>query len=225
MKENHRKLHAVIFDMDGLMLDTERIYHITWRSAGRELGYHFTDELLLSTTGRTFPDCYKLLQATFGAEFPLPTFQHLWPIHWNRYVARHGIPQKPGLTSLLDLLEARAVPKAVATSTTHEEAHFTLRSGQINRYFTIVVTGDQIMRGKPAPDIYLEAAQRLGVEPQNCIALEDSEAGVTAAAAAGMYTIMVPDTKQPSAEVAARAHHVFPTLHEARSLIEAEWLV
>lgn len=224
MKNQHR-LHAVIFDMDGLMLDTERIYHITWRTAGRELGYHFSDALLLATTGRTFQDCYQLLLDTHGSDFPLQSFQGLWPVHWNRYVARNGIPQKPGLTQLLDLLETAQVPKAVATSTTHDEAHFTLRTGQIHKYFNIVVSGEQIKQGKPAPDIYLEAARRLGVDPQHCVALEDSEAGVLAAAAAGMYTIMVPDTKQPSVEVAARARHVFPTLNEARQLIEEEWLL
>jgi HAD superfamily hydrolase (TIGR01509 family) len=207
-----------------LMLDTERIYHITWRTAGRELGYQFTDALLHATTGRTFPDCYRLLIDTHGPAFPLETFQGLWPVHWNRYVARNGIPQKPGLAPLLDLLEGKGVPKAVATSTTRDEAHFTLRTGQIDKYFSIVVSGDQITQGKPAPDIYLEAARRLGVDPHSCIALEDSEAGVQAGAAAGMYTIMIPDTKPPSAEVAARARHVFPTLNEVRQLIETEWL-
>lgn len=219
MNQKKFQLHAVIFDMDGLMLDTERIYHHTWRIAGAELGYPFSDELLHGTTGRTFSDCYRLLRQTLGEGFPLTEFQQLWPRHWRRYVEQHGILQKPGLAELLDLLEEYAIPKAVATSTTYDEALFTLRAGGIADRFRVIVTGDQIKQGKPAPDIFLEAARRLQVTPQRCLALEDSEAGVLAATAAGMVTIMVPDTQQPSAAVAARARHVFPSLHEVRQLI------
>ena len=100
-------LNGVIFDMDGLMLDTERIYHVILRNAGAELGYHLSDELLLATCGRTFADCYRLIGAALGPEFPLAEFQQRWPLHWRRYVAEHGIPQKPGLIELLDLLALR----------------------------------------------------------------------------------------------------------------------
>jgi HAD superfamily hydrolase (TIGR01509 family) len=206
------------------MLDTERIYHAVWRTTGAELGYAFSDALLHATTGRTFADCYRLVQAAFGPSFPLADFQARWPQHWDRCVAQHGIPQKPGLRELLDYLDDHAIRKAVATSTSQVEAHATLRAGRISERFSTVVTGDQIEHGKPAPDIYLLAAHRLGVDPQHCVALEDSEAGILAAAAAGMYTIMVPDTKEPSAEVAAYARHIFPTLHEARQLITERWL-
>jgi beta-phosphoglucomutase-like phosphatase (HAD superfamily) len=221
MKQS-RLLRAVIFDMDGLMLDTERIYHRTWRSAGAELGYHFSDKLLHGTTGRTFTDCYRWLQEQLGPDFPLARFQALWPHHWHHEVTQQGIPQKPGLVALLDWLETYQIPKAVATSTTHTEAHFTLRAGQIAGRFATVVTGDQITHGKPAPDIYLLAAARLGVDPTECMALEDSEAGVLAASAAGMYTVMVPDTKEPSPQVAAHAAHVFTTLHDVVALLQRD---
>jgi HAD superfamily hydrolase (TIGR01509 family) len=208
--------------MDGLMLDTERIYHLTWRNAAHELGHRLDDDTLHCTTGRTFPDCYKLLRQRLGDSFPLAEFQTLWPLHWHRYVAERGILQKPGLAPLLELLERRNILKAVATSTTYNEALFTLRAGGIAEHFAVVVTGDQIQNGKPAPDIYLEAADRLGVEPARCIVLEDSEAGVLAGAAAGMFTIMVPDTKQPGAEVAAQAGCVFASLHDVCELLTAE---
>jgi HAD superfamily hydrolase (TIGR01509 family) len=214
------KLTGVIFDMDGLMLDTERIYHSTWRTAGAELGYHLSDELLLSTIGRTFPDCYQLLRATLGEHFPLAAFQKLWPVHWHQHVAQYGIPQKPGLVELLDLLDQRGIRKAMATSTTYDEALFTLHAGQIENRFQVIVTGEQVQHGKPAPDIFLEAARRPEVDPRGCLAVEDSEAGVLAAASAGMYTIMVPDTKQPSAEVAVHAKQILPSLYEVRGWIE-----
>lgn len=214
---------AVIFDMDGLMLDTERIYHRTWQRAGHELGYSISDAFMLSTIGRTFPDCYRLLVETYGPDFPLAAFQARWPARWHEDVARNGVPQKPGLIALLDWLDAQAIPKAVATSTTRDEAHFTLRAGGIADRFAVVVTGDEVAHGKPAPDIYLLAAARLGVTPTRCVALEDSDAGVLSAAAAGMVAMMVPDTKQPSPEAATQATHVVTTLHEVTRLLAARW--
>ncbi|RIK42298.1 MAG: hypothetical protein DCC55_09295 [Chloroflexi bacterium] len=223
MAQSQQKFVAAIFDMDGLMLDTERIYHRVWQAAGRELGYEISDETMLATTGRTFPDGYRLVQEACGPDFPMAVFQALWPVHWHDDVSRNGIPQKPGLLELLDWIDEIGLAKAVATSTTRDEALFTLRAGGIAHRFTTVVTGDQIVHGKPAPDIYLLTAERLGVEPARCVAFEDSEAGVLAAAAAGMYTIMVPDTKAPSPAVAARAAYVAPTLHEARALVLRLW--
>jgi HAD superfamily hydrolase (TIGR01509 family) len=223
MRQPPQRLAAAIFDMDGLMLDTERIYQRIWQTAGRELGYELSAELMLATTGRTFLDGYRLVQEACGPDFPLSAFQALWPVRWHDDVAQNGIPQKPGLVELLDWVDEMGLVKAVATSTTRDEAHFTLRAGGVADRFTTVVTGDEIVHGKPAPDIYLLTAERLGIEPACCVAFEDSEAGVLAAAAAGMYTIMVPDTQTPSPTVAARAAYIAPTLHEARALVMRVW--
>lgn len=223
MRQPPQRFAAAIFDMDGLMLDTERIYQRVWQATGCELGYELSDELMLATTGRTFLDGYRLVYEACGPDFPLSTFQTLWPVRWHDDVARNGIPQKPGLVELLDWVDEVGLVKAVATSTTRDEAIFTLRAGRIADRFTTVVTGDEIVHGKPAPDIYLLTAARLGIEPARCVAFEDSEAGVLAAAAAGMYTIMVPDTQTPSPAVTARAAYVAPTLHEARALVMRVW--
>jgi HAD superfamily hydrolase (TIGR01509 family) len=223
MVQTPQRFAAAIFDMDGLMLDTERIYQRVWQAAGRELGYVLSNELMLSTTGRTFPDCYRLVQEACGPNFPMSAFQALWPLRWHDDVARNGIPQKPGLLELLDWVDKMGLVKAVATSTTRDEAHFTLRAGGIADRFTTVVTGDEIVNGKPAPDIYLLTAARLGIEPARCVVFEDSEAGVLAAVAAGMFTIMVPDTQTPSPAVTARAAYVAPTLHEAQALLMRVW--
>jgi beta-phosphoglucomutase-like phosphatase (HAD superfamily) len=214
---------AALFDMDGTMLDTERIYHRAWRAAGRALGYELSDELLLATCGRTFPDCYRLVRQELGPGFPMQAFQALWPVHWHEDVTRNGIPQKAGLLDLLDWLDAQGIPKAVATSTTRDEALFTLRAGGIGDRFQTMVSGEEIPHGKPAPDIYLLAAARLGVEPQRCLAFEDSEPGVLAASAAGMFTILTPDTKAPSPEVAAHAALVAPSLREAHAFLIQRW--
>jgi beta-phosphoglucomutase-like phosphatase (HAD superfamily) len=95
-----------------------------------------------------------------------------------------------------------------------------LRSAGVRDRFGVVVTGDQVARGKPAPDIYLEAARRLGVGSADCLALEDSDNGVRAACGAGMTTVMVPDLKPASPESRARAFRVVANLHEAKATIE-----
>jgi len=224
MTVSRTRVGAVIFDMDGLMLDTERIYQVAWRSAGQELGYFLSDKLLHATTGRPAQDCYRLLLADQGEDFPLDQFRSVSSVHWESHVNQHGIAQKPGLIELLDLLEQHKIPKAVATSTAHAKALFSLRAAGLENRFRDIVTGDQIQHGKPAPDIFLAAAKKIGVDPMQCIALEDSEAGVIAASSAGMKTIMVPDMKQPSPEVVARTYRVFASLHEVHQLIVGEWL-
>lgn len=217
-------LTAVVFDMDGLMVDTESIYHLAWRKAAATFGYTLSETTLLATTGRPLGDCYTILQGAVDDAFPMPAFVELWPRLWHEQINEHGVAQKPGLIALLDLLDTHKIPKAVATSTEYPEAIFTLQKAGIADRFSLIISGDQITNGKPAPDIFLRAAERLGVPPQNCLALEDSEAGVLAATAAGMVTIMVPEIKQPAPQVTARAYRVLSSLHEARQLVVQQWL-
>lgn len=217
-------LQAVVFDMDGLMVDTESIYQLAWRDAAQHFGYHLSETTLRATTGRRLEDCYKILRSAVDDTFPMAAFLELWPQLWHEQVSTYGVPQKPGLTALLDLLDAHQIPKAVATSTEYPEAVFTLEKAGIADRFSLIISGDQITNGKPAPDIFLRAAERLGVASQHCLALEDSEAGVLAATSAGMVTIMVPEIEQIAPEVTTRAYRVFPSLHEARHLVTQQWL-
>lgn len=219
-----RHLTAVVFDMDGLMVDTESIYQFAWRNAAATFGYTLSDTILMATTGRPLGDCYKILQAAVDDAFPMPAFLELWPRLWHEQIRSHGVPQKPGLVELLDLLDTHHIPKAVATSTEYPEALFTLHQAGIADRFSLIISGDQIANGKPAPDIFLRAAERLGVPPQSCLALEDSEAGVLAATTAGMITIMVPEIQDPAPQVTQRAYRVYPSLYEAKQLIVEQWL-
>ena len=217
-------LQAVVFDMDGLMVDTESIYQLAWRDAAQHFGYHLSEATLRATTGRRLEDCYKILRSAVDDAFPMTAFLELWPQLWHEQVSTYGVPQKPGLTALLDLLDAHQIPKAVATSTEYPEAVFTLEKAGIADRFSLIISGDQITNGKPAPDIFLRAAERLGVVSQHCLALEDSEAGVLAATSAGMVTIMVPEIEQIAPEVTARAYRVLSSLHEAKHLVTQQWL-
>ncbi|MCP5151247.1 MAG: HAD family phosphatase [Ectothiorhodospiraceae bacterium] len=210
---------AVLFDMDGLMLDTEPIYRQAGLRAADELGFALTDDIYFQLVGRTQVDSERLLLETFGLGFPLDEFRTRWPRYWHAHVREHGIAHKPGLLELIDEIRRSGLLAAVATSSDLGQARVTLAAGGLADVFDIVVTGDQVPNGKPAPDIYLLAARRVGVEPSACVALEDSDNGLMAAVDAGTTALMVPDMKPPSAPAARAAYRVLDSLHDAREVI------
>jgi len=211
--------HAVVFDMDGLMLDTEPIYKSAWQSAVIDFGFRIDDDAYFELLGRSLRDAEGILRRRFGSDFPFGEFRTRWLEHWRTAVLRDGVPRKPGLDPLMAELKRRGVPSAVATSTQREDALFTLERAGLGGAFAHVVTGDEVEHGKPEPDIFLAAARSLGVAAEECVALEDSDAGIVAAAAAGMTALMVPDMKGPSAEAERRAYRVVSSLHDAHGLI------
>lgn len=214
------KLEAVVFDLDGLMLDSEPLYKDAWQWTATDLGYDLDDRSYSKLIGLPEAASEAALVAQFCAAFPLDAFRERWPPIW-RARAEAGIAVKPGLLDLLALLTTRGVPIAVATSSEAEYADFSLQAAGLADRFRAEVTCDQVARGKPAPDLYLEAARRLGVAPARCLALEDSETGITAARAAGMTALLIPDLT-PATEAATRAAlRVLPSLTEACTLIEA----
>lgn len=207
------------------MLDTEPIYKIAWQAVSAQLGYVLDDALYTRFVGRTNVESERDLVERFGSDFPLERFRAEWPPRWKAEAAARGIRKKTGLMELLGFLDSQDVAIAVATSTEAGDAAFTLRSAGLETRFSVIVTGDEVAHGKPAPDIYLEAARRLHVAPAECVALEDSEAGILAASRAGMVALLIPDGTQPSATATSAASRVLPTLTDAceaiRSLIGA----
>jgi HAD superfamily hydrolase (TIGR01509 family) len=212
-------LSAVIFDMDGLMLDTERVARIAWQEAALLFGHHMTDTLFASLIGRPDHESLVLVSTAFGPTFDFQAANQKCNELFENYVLQYGLPLKPGVREILDDLTARRVPLAVATSTRHDNARRRLEQVGLLKYFSVLVGGNEVARGKPEPDIYLEAIRRLGIEAPASYALEDSHAGVRSAHAAGLNVIMVPDIVPPTPEIAALTLHIAGSLHDARDFL------
>lgn len=212
-----RRPVAVIFDMDGLMLDTESLGPQTWRDAAAMTGVDFDLDLLPGMTGRNYRDTRVFLREHYGPAYPVERLTAACLTAFDAIVAREGIAQKPGLRELLDWLEGESVVRAVATSTRRDRAEAQLAQQGLLARFAALVGGNEVEFGKPAPDIFLLAASRLDVAASDCVVLEDSEPGVRAALAAGMMPIMVPDLHRPSESLLAREPLVLSSLHDVRA--------
>jgi HAD superfamily hydrolase (TIGR01509 family) len=213
-----RRPQAVVFDMDGLLFNTEALYHGALLLAVAEHKREVAPDLFRRTVGLPWPQVRAVLVAHFGEAFPVDEFAAAWPRHFW-VVAETGLALKPGVLELLDTLDQLRLPRGIATSSspTTVERHLTsLRL--VGRFDEIVGRGDY-EAGKPAPDPFLEAARRLNVEPRLCLALEDSHNGVRSASSAGMMTVMVPDLLEPTDEIRALCTLVAGDLHDVRRLI------
>jgi len=191
---------AVIFDMDGTLLDTELVFRTIVFDVAGALGYEMTDAVHLAMVGSSHEVTNRLLVEAYGAAFPYAAFDEECRRIMHERMAE-TVPVKHGARELLLELKARDIPVAVATSSraAHAEAHLG-RAGLL-QLFDEIVTRDDVTDPKPHPEPYLTAAARLGIAPPFCLAVEDSHSGVRAAHAAGMQTIMVPDLVPPTAEI------------------------
>jgi HAD superfamily hydrolase (TIGR01509 family) len=212
-------MFAVIFDMDGLMLDTERVARRSWRRAMSDLGFVLEESTYLQIVGRTLHDAQVVMGNAYGPKFPFQQVYALRQAYYDADLLEQGVPVKPGLFDLLDYLDAHGVPKAVASSTFRKFAEYKLNGAGLLTRFEKIVCGDEVTHGKPAPDIFLQAARLLNIDAARCVVLEDSEAGIRAAYAAGMLPVMVPDLKQPVEEVSRLAFRVLPGLPDVIPLL------
>ena len=205
---------AVIFDMDGLMIDTERLALKAWQLAGADFGFPISEDIFISMVGRNRWDSDRTLVEVFGTDFPVDAVRKRYRTYVDGWIDEGKLSIKSGLLELLGFLDRVSIRKAVATSTEYERAIYKLSLVNLLERFPIVIAGDQVEKGKPAPDIFLAAALRLAVAPKYCLVLEDSDAGIQAAYDAGMTSVMIPDMKPPSEQSRAFAHRVFGELGE-----------
>ena len=216
-------LKAVIFDVDGTLLDTERIYMKAWKEAAAELGYVMTDEILRKTRAVNTKDAARIFETEIGNGF---SYQQARPIRVRiaeEIIKRESPILKPGVTELLDFLKQKGIRLSVASSTNLQGTKEHLAESEILDWFEVVVGGDMVVNGKPHPDIFLKAAELLHVEPQECMVVEDSPAGIRAACAAGIKAVLVPDQATITEEIIAMSDVVLNSLLEMPAYLE-KWI-
>jgi HAD superfamily hydrolase (TIGR01509 family) len=214
-----KPLTAVIFDKDGLLLDTETVVRKAMFQACEDLGHRMTDALHLGLIGQARDANDATFMAHYGADFPLADYRERCRIYFED-ICRTEVPVKSGARELLAFLKERRIPAAVATSTGRARSEENLRRTGLGEFVAVLVSRDDVRLAKPHPESFLKAAALLGVSPRECLALEDSHHGVRAAHAAGMATIMVPDMLEATPEIRGLCAGVVPGLAQVQELIE-----
>jgi HAD superfamily hydrolase (TIGR01509 family) len=212
-------VEAVIFDMDGLLLDTESLYRVAMVTAASGMGYDFPDEFCQSMVGTAEAELHAILHQRFGVDFPIGRlFTDCESEMWRLLEA--ALPVKPGAAELIAELATRKLPMAVATSTVRRIAEQHLKRAGFFDHFGAVCTREDVTRGKPHPDLFLKAANDLGVPAKRCLVLEDSYHGIRAAHAAGAMAIMVPDMLPATDELRALCVAVVRDLNDVRAMLQ-----
>ena len=214
-------LQGVLFDMDGLMFDTERIGRDGWRKASETLHIDLPEEIIAAMRGTGTDRCREIFNAAIPGSL-YDTVHDLRLRYADEVIAADGVPVKPGLPELLRWLKASGIPAVLATSTRREKALTYLQQTDVERYFTAAVFGPEVAHPKPAPDIFLAAAAAIRADPAHCVVLEDSPNGLQAAKAAGCPAIVVPDLTPAPAENEHLWNYCAKSLHEVQQILLKE---
>ena len=213
---------AVVFDMDGVLVDTEKIYRQSWKKNAATIGMsedemeHWCDWI----AGGNTESNARLFKSIRGEDFDYLAFRQRTMDLFNEHVAKYGIDIKPNVEDTLKFLKEKGIKIAVATSTSRDRAMQRLESVHIAEYFDEMVCGDEIAKGKPDPDIYYRACEKLGIEPEMAVAVEDSLNGIVSASVAGLYTVMVVDLIKPNETTEEYADETLYDIRDMWSLFQ-----
>ena len=213
---------AVIFDMDGLMIDSERVTYNEYVKKLAQLGHHdFTEELYRNCLGKNKQGICQVFIDHYGQDFPMTEVWH--DVHvWIDESLRQYVPKKKGLVELLEYLKANNYKTIVATSSGRARVDEILKNGNLTEYFDDSICGDEVTHGKPHPEIFLTACQKLDVKPEEALVLEDSEAGILAAYDGHIDVICVPDMKYPEPQFVEKVTKIVDSLDEVIDYLKAQ---
>lgn len=218
-KQKTNPIHGVLFDMDGVVLDTEKLYARFWAEAANALGYAMTYEQALGMRSLNSSAGQAKLESYFGPGVSRAEMRKKRVELMDAFVEQNGVDAKPGIHELLDYLKGQGIKTAIATSSPMPRATAYLKSLGLLKKFDCICSGHDVKQGKPAPDIYLHAAASIGVPPENCLAIEDAPAGIQSAYAAGCWPVLVPDLDGSNAEMRELLYAEADTLLEVVQLL------
>ncbi|QIA64282.1 HAD-IA family hydrolase [Vibrio astriarenae] len=210
-------IQAVLFDMDGLIFDTESVYKKSWQYAAREQELSISDDFYQHFIGVQDPECERMLVEHFPNHFDLERFRQVRDKHFSKLRA-NGIAMKPGFAPLFTAIKEKGLATAIVTSSHLPEVKHNFAATSYLPKFDLVITAEDVERGKPHPDCYQMAYQRLGYKDKECMVLEDSNNGIRSALAAGCQAVMIPDLLPPSPELVERTT-ILRSLDEVISLL------
>lgn len=215
-------MNAVIFDMDGLMFDTERVFVQAWDYAGEKMGIGKAGYMTLKTMGMSLAMSREIWLAEFGDRYNEEELRKYSREYREEYYSKNKVPVKKGLYVLLAYLKEKGYKLAVASSSPKHEVEHHLKDAGVYEYFQVLACGDMVNKSKPEPDIFLLACEGLNEAPENCIALEDSRNGIRSAYRAGCRPIMVPDLMQPDEEITKMLWTKCEDLEEVKCFLEVQ---
>lgn len=214
-----KNVKAILFDMDGVIFDTERVYLEEWKQVFKKYGYKMKDEIYISVMGTGRENVKKVFKEYYGDNLPIEDMYVDKDILLNEAVSENKIPLKTGAFDILSYLKDNGYKTALATSAKRDRLEIQLSLADIKNKFDAIVCIDDVGKGKPNPDIFLLAAEKIGVEPSDCMVIEDSEAGIMAAFNAGMIPVHVKDLKEVSETIMKHSKRQFNNLHEIKQYI------
>lgn len=203
---------GAIFDMDGLLFDTERVYQQTWHEIAGERDIVLGDEFVKTISGTAGAHTLHIIEDYYHVSDGTAIYEDCMERVKQKLAA--NVPIKEGVHEILDYFKRKNVMMAIASSSSIQQIEANLNVAGIRDYFDAVVSGVEVGRGKPAPDIFLYAAEKIGCRPEECYVFEDSENGIKAGYAAGCITVMVPDLMEASPDILPYCSKVCSSLLE-----------
>lgn len=213
-------IETIIFDMDGLMIDTEIVYFKMYKKAVNDFGGDIDLDFFRQVIGK--PEWYdrKMLVDKFGESFPVDEVIRRMHVYSDEHFKDNGVDIKEGIVELLSYLKGKGIKMIIASSSKRRRVNQVLKDTGFDAYIQEAVCGDEVTKGKPDPEAFLKAAERMGSVPSACLVLEDSEAGIEAAHRAGIKVICVPDLKQPDEKHVGWAYRLVKSATEIVPIIE-----
>ena len=215
------KIKAVLFDMDGVIFDTERQYLKEWEAIFKKYGYKMKKEIYISVMGRGRKKVKEIFKEKFGEDLPIDKMYIEKDKMLKKAVENNKVPLKEGALELLEFLKENGYKIALATSAKRERVKIQVSHAKIENIFDAIVCSEDITNSKPDPEIFLKAAEKVCVNPENCIVIEDSEAGIKAAFNAKMMGFHIEDLKKADESILKYSYKNFKNLIEIKEYIKS----